>query len=201
MTRGPVAETQAWSLRRCLTFISNRLANRPNRPRDKILRGLLSDLGIHWPEKGSLEALEDDEELEEDEEECAEAEEEMEEEVPEEDPAREDAELHASNDPAVEAPVADQKTPTEAELTGSNVETEKTTGASSSHETSPVPVVPGMLATPVRSDMELSTPQPRGMEPPAMSPPPPPQVPCLQIVWNPSPLKTRAGVGKEASRT
>lgn len=43
-------ETQAWQIRRCLSFINNRLANRPNRPRNKILLQLLEHIGIVWPE-------------------------------------------------------------------------------------------------------------------------------------------------------
>lgn len=52
---GDLSETQGWWLRRCLSFIKNRLANRPNRPRDPILRKLLLELGFEWPEPESEE--------------------------------------------------------------------------------------------------------------------------------------------------
>ena len=43
-------ETQGWQLKRLLTFTKNRLANRPNRPRDPILRSYMDAIGITWPE-------------------------------------------------------------------------------------------------------------------------------------------------------
>lgn len=44
------AESQGWHLKRLLSFTKNRLANRPNRPRDPLLRGYLASLGFVWPE-------------------------------------------------------------------------------------------------------------------------------------------------------
>ena len=43
-------ETQAWHLKRLLSFTKNRLANRPHRPRDPALRDFLSSIGFEWPE-------------------------------------------------------------------------------------------------------------------------------------------------------
>lgn len=80
---GPVAEKQGWLLKRCLSFTANRLVNRPNPPKDKILRAYLSDLGYHWPEPVHEEEGGEDgngEEEEEEEEEGEEGEEEVEEE-------------------------------------------------------------------------------------------------------------------------
>lgn len=43
-------EAQGWWLKRMLSFTSNRLINRPNRPRDKKLLKYLKDIGYEWPE-------------------------------------------------------------------------------------------------------------------------------------------------------
>ena len=43
-------ETQAWHLKRLLSFTKNRLANRPHRPRDPVLRDFLCSIGFEWPE-------------------------------------------------------------------------------------------------------------------------------------------------------
>lgn len=48
--QGLVSETQGWQLKRLLTFTRNRLACRPNRPRDPMLRDYMSSIGVHWPE-------------------------------------------------------------------------------------------------------------------------------------------------------
>lgn len=45
-----MVETQAWQLRRCLSFLNNRVINRPHKPRDQIILNLLKDLGIEWPD-------------------------------------------------------------------------------------------------------------------------------------------------------
>lgn len=37
-------------MKRLLTFTKNRLANRPHRPRDPVLRKYMKDLGFEWPE-------------------------------------------------------------------------------------------------------------------------------------------------------
>ena len=57
-------DVQGWQLRRCLSFTQNRLANRPHRPRDPMLRKFLSELGYEWPEadaKNEEESPEDEE--------------------------------------------------------------------------------------------------------------------------------------------
>ena len=136
----------------------------------------MSDLGIEWPEAESLEALGDGEaeEKEEDDEELGEEEEEeeWEEEDPEEDPPLEDVEGLAPIQPAVVAP---EPSPTP------SVQVEPSKG--SSRSASPV----AMETTPAQVEKAavVSTPVPRGMDPPAMSPENP--VPCLQLVWNPKP--------------
>lgn len=48
---GPLVETQGWWLRRMLTFTTNRLINRPNRPRCKALAKYCKDIGYEWPDK------------------------------------------------------------------------------------------------------------------------------------------------------
>ena len=59
--QGVVAETQGWQLKRLLTFAKNRLANRPNRPRDPMLRSFMSAIGVFWPEPDTPEQPEGDE--------------------------------------------------------------------------------------------------------------------------------------------
>ena len=59
--QGLVSETQAWQLKRLLTFTRNRLASRPNRPRDPILRDYMSSIGVHWPENAERHTDSDDE--------------------------------------------------------------------------------------------------------------------------------------------
>ena len=41
-------ETQAWHLKRLLSFTKNRLANRPHQPRDPALRDYLASIGFEW---------------------------------------------------------------------------------------------------------------------------------------------------------
>ena len=53
MSSGLTAETQGWHLKRLLTFTKNRLANRPHKPRDPMLRQLMADLGFTWPDDES----------------------------------------------------------------------------------------------------------------------------------------------------
>ena len=55
--QGIVAETQGWQLKRLRTFAKNRLANRPNRPRDPMLRSFMA-IGIDWPEPDTPEQAE-----------------------------------------------------------------------------------------------------------------------------------------------
>ena len=62
MSSGLTAETQGWHLKRLLTFTKNRLANRPHRPRDPMLRQLMEDLGFTWPDDESAAADDEDDE-------------------------------------------------------------------------------------------------------------------------------------------
>lgn len=75
-------DEQGWELKRLLTFTKNRLANRPHRPRDEILRSYMKDLGFEWPEpegsEGDEESLDESEEDEEETEDDSEEEEEQE---------------------------------------------------------------------------------------------------------------------------
>lgn len=57
---------QGWILRRCLTFTKNRLVNRPNKPRDPILRKFVEDLGYFWDDADEEEGEEDEEDGEKD---------------------------------------------------------------------------------------------------------------------------------------
>ena len=72
-------------MKRLLTFAKNRLANRPNRPRDPMLRSFMSDIGVFWPEPDT-DAAEQDEGEESDSSTDVEEESESEEDL-EEDPA------------------------------------------------------------------------------------------------------------------
>jgi len=60
-----VAETQGWQLKRLLTFAKNRLANRPNRPRDPMLRSFMSAIGVDWPEQAERDESESSTDVEE----------------------------------------------------------------------------------------------------------------------------------------
>ena len=92
-------EIQAWQIRRCLSFINNRIANRPHKPRCQILVKLMAHIGIVWPEREKDTAEED--EMEEAEEEGCETEDEGVDEVVEplhNEPATLNVEpLHAAN--------------------------------------------------------------------------------------------------------
>lgn len=101
--RGAVMEAQAWQLRRCLSFINNRLANRPNRPRDRILRNLMKALGVEWPEP---EPEEEEEELDDNDEDGYEEEGEEESQC-EEDPPVQDEEVPEMKNEATPAVLCD----------------------------------------------------------------------------------------------
>ena len=58
-----MVETQGWQIRRCLSFLNNRVINRPHKPRNEIILKLCQDLGIEWSE-GEAESGEEEEEAE-----------------------------------------------------------------------------------------------------------------------------------------
>ena len=77
---GDVAERQGWELKRLVSFTKNRLVNRPNRPRDPMIREFLKEIGVEWPELESEAEGEDQEDSEEEEDESEEETDEEEEE-------------------------------------------------------------------------------------------------------------------------
>ena len=93
-------EQHGWELKRLLTFTRNRLANRPHRPRDAILRTYMKDLGFEWPEPEGPEGDEESsgfDETEEDEEETDDEELEEEEEEKKENEGEEHKTNHAES--------------------------------------------------------------------------------------------------------
>ena len=51
-----MSETQGWQLRRLLSFLKNRVANRPHRPRDPELRELMALVGITWEDESDSDS-------------------------------------------------------------------------------------------------------------------------------------------------
>ena len=111
-------------LKRCLSFTANRLANRPNAPKDALLRKYLADLGFEWPEPEGEEEAEgegEEEEGEEEEGEEEEAEEEGEEEEAEEEDEEEEAEEEGEEEEEVGQEEAEEEKVVEDMGTGENL--------------------------------------------------------------------------------
>lgn len=63
---GDVSERQGWELKRLVSFCKNRLVNRPNRPRDPMLRSFMGEIGVQWAESESSDGEDTEEEEDED---------------------------------------------------------------------------------------------------------------------------------------
>ena len=51
-----MSETQGWQLRRLLSFLKNRVANRRHRPRDPELRELMALIGVVWEDESDSDS-------------------------------------------------------------------------------------------------------------------------------------------------
>lgn len=87
-------------MKRLLSFTKNRLVNRPNAPRDPVLRAFLAEVGITWPDP---ETEQEDGQEEDSEEEAEESEEETDEDITDDETVERPMQITADDDSALRA--------------------------------------------------------------------------------------------------